>query len=186
MQGNIRLLETLTEELLWLWEQVKEIKRDTILITKEERRKLDKIIAKTITEQASSFLNESNQDKLELITKKAVQIIQENINMDSLKARLESFFQKYPLPRNKTSLSNRIKIFVDTRNSIAHTGQFANTNPSYKAQGKKLTHLTDHDSDWVTDEINNAKMMIPIMLFAIFGYDGDYTDLIELYRGRWR
>jgi hypothetical protein len=58
MQGNIRLLVTLTEELLWLWEQVKEIKRDTILITKEERRKLDKIIAKTITEQASSFLND--------------------------------------------------------------------------------------------------------------------------------
>lgn len=172
-ESRTRLLATLTEELLYLWEKFSKSTASRI-ITRRERRKIDELIADTLHREIDTILIESSQNR-EAIIQKIIKIIQNNMRPD-FRERLTFFFESHQQLPTNYELAKRIKAFVDTRNAIAHQGVFAWAND--ETSKKKLQKLCPKPEHQTRHEYENVIMFIPIMCLCIFSYDGPYYDML--------
>lgn len=179
-EGHARLISTLTEELLWQWEKHRNLNRQRKIMDRGERNKLVEILVSTMKHKAHSFLNEENAQKLDAVVDSVESLVRSQVRSSKFINRLKNLFITYDIPIDE-KLDMRLQAFVETRDSIAHTGLFAHDNPDIT----NPTQLSDEEKYAISHEIDNNLMMIPLMIFAIFGYKGKYYDFLEHKENVW-
>lgn len=165
-EDQARLITTTVEELLTRWED-------------HTRTTPKAVVSETEAEQLWSDLQEKWLPTLNKISETLT-----TQRQHALKSRLEtSFLVEIVRPGFRKRLKNmlelgqndqawikkhaksRIEAFVETRNKIAHTGRFPT-----------------EDTDELFDYYFNMLMVLPLLIFTIFGYQGTYIDLSQQYR----
>ena len=181
-EGRARLIATLTEELLHWWERANNLKPEN-LISRSERTELEKIIKNTMTERAEDYLNTENLTNRDRIIERVIDLIHRNIRDVTLVERFRYLFASYEHSLGSNKLGKRIRAFKDTRDSIAHVGLFSHANPEYNHE--RLVQFCSQEEHRLQHEYENTLMMIPLMIFTIFGYSGKYIDLLQDKKAYW-
>jgi hypothetical protein len=158
-ETHARLLTTTVEELVGHWERFnKQVVKSAVTSADA-----DKIWGHLQPFIEKSFPAE-NRDK---IKERLATACKQEIVRPSFKKRLLNIFDEGKNSEEwiKKCAESKIKDFVDTRNKIVHEGRFSDKN-----SGKILQHYY------------NMIMILPLLIFSVFGYDGQFIDLGEKYK----
>jgi len=158
-----RLISTYTEAFILELIEAAELTLPEILNAEEINKlsqalKTSSIVKDNVTSSNAHYKTSSKRQK-EVIGKLSNTI--RRINESSLEAKTRLVFKNSLLDDKwvATHVNPRIESFVNTRNTIAHSGK-------YPDQERKILQ-------W---HYFNLVMMIPLIIFAQLGYDGDYDD----------
>ena len=170
IMGLARLMVTITEELLINWEENTDNPSVLLKLTSGPRKRLRKAITDILESDPEKYLGSNFAQPVEKEALKTVSdAIKEMIPSEirsTLRTRLETFFEHHN--HNVEELADRIQSYVKIRNAVVHTGKFPDkTNENIKA-------------------LKNASMMMPLMVFCIFGYEGTYYDSASNTIKQWR
>jgi len=165
MEDQARLIVTALEQLLRKWEQHSHLGTNAVL-DQNEADELYRFVKPSI----DTFINDHKLDdeRTKILRARLSELLKKEITRPVFQARLESLFQSDPQMEQwvRQVVASRIPPFVRTRNNIVHNGQF----PTQLG-------IKNHTDVW--EDYLNMVMMLPFMIFAIFGYTGGYIDHYE-------
>ena len=182
-EGKARLISTLTENLMLVWEENEGLK-PAQLMSRGERNKLEELVGQTLKEKSHEFLDDENISNFDLISEKLSNFIHLEIRDVTLVNRMRFFFSENGIDFSSNIIDKRVIAFKDTRNSIAHSGWFSHLSPN---DNDKLIYFCGNKDHGWQHEYENMLMLIPLMIFTIFRYSGEYQDMIHpKYNQTWR
>ncbi len=171
VEGKLLLVSVLIEELTREWQDSHKVKPQKLLL-RSERDKLTKLIWDYIESSADQFLSEENIPNLQEIADKAANAVRLTLLDDTFAERLQAIFAYQKYAPIKGQIDIRIKEFIRTRNSLVHYGLLHTSRINQEKNRYDESELIKR----IEQEYWNTIMMFPIMIFAIFGYEGEYRD----------
>jgi hypothetical protein len=167
VQDQARLITTVVEELLTHWEEHTGEKPSSI-ITQDEAKLLWSGLSEKWIPNIEDMLGKSiSKQKRDAIKNRLKTAFTEEIVRPGFEKRLRHMLA---MGQNddtwrKEHVEKRLGSFVKTRNKIAHEGRFPSEN-----------------SVELFDYYYNMLMILPLLIFSIYGYTGVYVDLSSEYR----
>jgi hypothetical protein len=185
MQG--RLLTTLAEELYYTWERIEKIEKASDRLTwKPEMSRLIESLEESVRQKGTIILEQRETEtetefkqRLRRLEGRIAPILRNHVNEKTFEAGLCRLFGHYHYRVEMTDQSGlymNIKAFVESRNSLVHSGCLAHKNP--ESEKAKLVNLGSYEEHAAQYEYENIIMMLPMMFAAIMGYRGQYINRI--------
>ncbi|MEL6407825.1 MAG: HEPN domain-containing protein [Chloroflexota bacterium] len=179
-EGEMLLLCALTEYMLKIWEKSTGIStfQDTG-ITEEESEEMRSILSKLVDENKQIFLNEKDETLYKKIKSKLLNQVSHHPKQKTYEQRLLTLFRECEfISKGQFPIDKMIKAFLKTRHAITHDGEFAHMNTSVNKKHLIQFGANNNKGVQIGCEIANVRQMIPLMIFAMIGYEGEYVDLI--------
>ncbi|MGB1288458.1 MAG: hypothetical protein ACPG7F_18130, partial [Aggregatilineales bacterium] len=152
-----RLFAINVEKLLLSWEDTNFV--SSLLVSKNEIEKIEKIDFQSILIDLKIEATTAEE-----VTQKINSLIGSALHR-RLTSRMKTYFiEEFSNAWYKKNVAKRLQSFEKTRNSVAHGG---------KIPGEAYEEESGY--------YYNLKMILPLMVFALFNYEGNYVDLIEHY-----
>lgn len=165
-QDQARLISTVVEELVTLWEKHGG-KQVLGVVSQDESRAMWAYLDANWPPAFVNTLGKLSKQRNSDIKNRLKTSISEEIARPGFGKRLKTMLRSGQTDTAwfKLHAQQRLDDFVTTRNKIAHEGRFQ----------------TD-ETDELFDYYYNMLMVLPLLIFSIFGYSGAYVDLSAEYR----
>ncbi len=167
IEDQARLISTTVEEFVRLWEQHTGFVPSAVITSDGAKELWKKLNDDSLAKSIEMIGIKSRQERNALITRLETAFLKEIVR-PGFNKRLKNMLKKGQNSEAwvKEHAVKRLNGFVDTRNRIAHDGEF---------QSKETEELLDYYYQMI--------MIIPLLVFSIFGYSDKYEDLSSKYRG---
>jgi hypothetical protein len=166
VEDQARLITTTVEELLTRWEEHTGNTATAVVTEAEAKLMWDDLEQNWLPNLESPLGSLTKQRRIDIKSRLQTSLLEEIVRPGFGK-RLKLMLAQGQNDEAwiKNHAKHRVNSFVTTRNKIAHEGRFPT-----------------EDTDELFNYYYDMLMVLPLLVFSIFGYRGAYVDLAREYR----